>query len=386
MTTFRSLAAAVLLSLCLPEGAGTGPPAETPSPAATWRPARAGHTWAFPEDHWAHHAFRTEWWHLTGHLECGTGERRRFGYQFTVFRIGLLNRTPDLASDWAADTLIMGHAAITDLASGEHRFADLLHRVVPLLGGFGRYPDPLIAWARAPAGTAGTWSLRFNGEAFDFAMQDDARRFGFDLSTRPLKPLVMHGPNGLSRKGGDDDAASLYYSLTRLQTTGRVHLEGAACRVSGIGWMDREFGSHQLGEAQVGWDWFSLQLDDGRDLMLYLLRRADGRVDFRNGTLVDPGGAARYLNDAEWSVRVTETWRSPRTGARYPARWLIDLPGEDLRVEVLPRAPDQENRGSVPTAPFYWEGAVSVRGPGGAEVGRGYVELTGYGEDNRPPI
>ncbi len=146
--------------------------------------------------------------------------------------------------------------------------------------------------------------------------------------------------------------------------------------------MDKEFGSNQLDERQVGWDWFSLQLDDGREVMLYLLRDAAGRTDFARGTVVSRAGEARYLTREAWTVHPGGTWKSPSTGAAYPARWVVEIPGEGLRLEVVPEMADQENRGRL----SYWEGAVSVRDAGGSRVGRGYVELTGYGTKNRPGI
>ena len=150
--------------------------------------------------------------------------------------------------------------------------------------------------------------------------------------------------------------------------------------------MDKESGSSQLAEHQVGWDWFGLQLDDGRELMLYLLRDATGATDFAGGTLIAPSGETRYLEREDLAVDVGTTWTSPETGATYPAAWTLKIPSEDLRLDVRPEIADQENRGRLSGGLFYWEGAVAVRDASGAPVGRGYVELTGYGTDNRPAI
>jgi predicted secreted hydrolase len=354
--------------------------------AEEWKAARPDYAWAFPQDHWAREGYRTEWWYFTGHLSAEGDSTRRFGYQFTFFRVGLLRERPDLGSDWAARDLIMGHAAVSDLTGGRHLFSEALYRAVPLLGGFNAYPDSLIAWSRGPAGTDGEWTLRWNGEAFDFEMRDDAQGAAFRLSTRPLKPMVFQGPNGYSRKGRGPTAASQYYSFTRLRTEGALWLDGRRWRVRGESWMDKEFGSNQLGKDQVGWDWFSLQMDDGREVMLYLLRDAAGGVDFARGTLVTQAGEARYLTPEAWRVRAVKTWKSPHTGAEYPARWVVELPREGLRVEVAPELADQENRARLAGGLFYWEGAVSVRNSDGARIGRGYVELTGYGTRNRPGI
>ena len=351
-----------------------------------WRVARPDYPWAFPQDHWARPGYRTEWWYFTGHLATTGDAPRRFGYQFTMFRVGLLAELPARPSAWNAANLVMGHAAITDFASGRHRFSELLYREVPFLGGFGRYPDPLIAWSRAPAGTDGRWTLSWNGRGFDFAMVDRARGVAFELNTEPAKPLVFQGPNGYSRKGAGATAASQYYGFTRLRTAGALALDGATWSVRGESWMDKEFGSNQLGENQVGWDWFSLQLADGRELMLYLLRNKAGAVDFARGTLVAAEGMARYLEPRDWVVRSTETWTSRATGARYPSRWVVELPADGLRLEVVPELADQENRSRLVADLHYWEGAVRVLGGDGAAVGRGYVELTGYGTKRRPAV
>jgi predicted secreted hydrolase len=348
------------------------------SPLDEWKVARPAYEWSFPRDHWAHEGYRTEWWYFTGHL----GER--FAYQFTLFRIGVLRERPDLASSWTAKSFVMGHAALTDLVTKRHRFSEVLYREVPLLAGYGAFPEPRIGWSRAPAGTDDVWSLSWNGEGFDFAARDRSEGFGFRLSTRPKKPLVFQGPGGFSRKGEAEGAASQYYSFTRLETSGEVELGGERFEVTGESWMDKEFSSSQLASNQAGWDWFSLRLDDGRELMLYLMRAGDGSVDYANGTLVDGDGKASYLDRSAFEVEVLDHWTSPTTSARYPSKWRVRAADLDLRITV-PVA-DQENRSRLPRGVFYWEGAVRVETLDGKPMGRGFVELTGYGEGNRPPV
>jgi predicted secreted hydrolase len=349
----------------------------------TWKTAQPNYAWSFPQDHWARAGYKTEWWYFTGHLQAENG--RRFGYQFTFFRIGVLPAPPALNSDWRASNIIMGHAAVSDLSEQEHRFSEVFYRAVPLLGGFGSYPEPVLAWSRGPAGTNADWRLLWNGEAFDFEMQDAAARFGFSLSTRPVKPLVLQGPNGWIRKGEGTSAASQYYSFTRLATTGQVTIDGTPYRVTGQSWMDKEFGSNQLSKQQIGWDWFSLQLDDQREIMLYLLRDQKGHVDVAGGTVVQPGGQVQYLSRDAFSVTVQERWKSAHTSGAYPSRWVIAIPGENLEVEVAPEIADQENRSRLLPNLYYWEGAVIIR-QGGQPMGKGYVELTGYGTSSRPAI
>ncbi len=343
-----------------------------------WKVARPDYPWSFPRDHWAHDGYRTEWWYFTGHL----GER--FAYQFTFFRIGVLRERPDSSSSWTATSLVMGHAALTDLEAKRHWFSEVLYRETPLLAGLGSFPEPLIGWTRAPAGTDGLWSLKWNGEGFDFEATDESEGFGFRLSTRAKKPLVFQGPSGFSRKGHGEGAASHYYSFTRLETHGVVELGGERFEVTGESWMDKEFSSSQLAENQVGWDWFSLRLEDGREIMLYLMRGGDGTVDFANGTLVDVDGKASYLARSHFDVEVLDHWTSPSTSARYPSKWKIRV--ADLDLIATSAVPDQENRSRLPRGVYYWEGAVRVETVEGEPMGRGFVEMTGYGQGNRPPV
>jgi len=351
-----------------------------------WTPARPGYVWSFPQDHWARDGYKTEWWYFTGHLRTAGEPARRLGYQFTFFRIGVSPDAPARGSAWAASNIIMGHAALTDLETGRHRFSELVVRAAPLLAGFGRHPDPRIAWSVGPPGTPDQWRLRWNGEGFDFTMADAGQSFGFSLSTRPLKPVVFQGPGGVSRKGEGATEASHYYSFTRMATTGTVRVDGKEWEVSGASWMDKEFGSNQLGEDTQGWDWFSLQFDDGREVMLYLLRSRDGGTRYAGATLVDSTGAVRYLGPGEWKLNATRQWTSPATDAEYPAGWTLDVPSAAIRAVITPRLANQENRSALIPNLFYWEGSVRVETESGARIGQGYVELTGYGENSRPPI
>ena len=361
--------------------AGAGIPA-----VHAWTPAKPGYVWSFPRDHWAHEPYKTEWWYFTGHLRTVDEPVRRFGYQFTFFRIGVSQDAPRSGSAWAATDVIMGHAALTDLETGRHRFSEVLVRAAPLLAGFGRHPDPRLAWSVGPPGTPEPWRLHWNGSGFDFSMNDAGKSFGLSLSARPLKPLVFQGPGGLSRKGEGATEASHYYSFTRMAATGTVRLDGKELAVSGTSWMDKEFGSNQLGEDTSGWDWFSLQLDDGREVMLYLLRSRNGETRHAGATLVDPKGGVRYLRPGEWTLNVTGQWMSPVTAAPYPAGWTLEIPSAGVRTVITPKLADQENRSVLIPNLFYWEGSVRVESRSGERLGQGYVELTGYGENSRPPM
>ena len=374
-----------LVAVGAPARQDPSPAAAPPAPGrAAWLAARPDFAWRFPRDHWSHRGYRTEWWYFTGHLAGPADTVARFGYQFTVFRVGLLPDSPAWRSSWTATDLVMGHAAVTDLRTGRHVFSEVLYRAVPLLGTFGPPGDPRIAWSLAPPGTPGRWTLAWNGAGFDFAMRDDPQGIAFALSTRATKPLVFQGPNGYSRKGATGGAASQYYSFTRLATSGILHVGAETLTVRGESWMDKEFGSNQLAGDQVGWDWFSLQLADGRDLMLYVLRDSTGGVSHARGTLVAPDGRATWLGAAEFSVTASARWRGP-AGTEYPARWRVRVPLAGLDLEVEPRLAAQENRSRLVPGLAYWEGTVDVRA-NGHRAGRGYVELTGYGARTRLPL
>lgn len=350
-----------------------------------WRPASSLYDWSFPEDHWAKREYRNEWWYLTGHLESTDEERRRFGYQFTFFRIGVVPDPLPLDSDWATGHLIMGHAAVSQLDEKKHWFSEVLYRENPHLGVFPAFPNPVIAWSLAPSGTEGKWSLRWNGTAFDFTAVDQNQEFSFRLTSRPLKPLVFQGPGGFSPKSKNANSASLYYSFTRLQTKGEMEIAGQVYRVTGESWMDKEFSSNVLSDDQSGWDWFSLQLNDDSELMLFRLRDLQGKTDFSWATHISPGGKATYLKDRGWELVRTDSWESP-SGAVYPSRWDLSVPSVASNLEVVPAFPDQENRSRLVPGLNYWEGSVRVLGPDGVPVGRGYAELTGYHQSGRLPL
>ncbi|HEX9055039.1 MAG TPA: lipocalin-like domain-containing protein [Gemmatimonadales bacterium] len=364
--------------------AGPGPGGAAAS--TSWAAADPAHVWAFPRDHHAHPEFRNEWWYLTGTLETEGEPVRRLGYQLTFFRVGLLSRAPALDSSWSTGAAVMAHLAVTDVAAGTHAFAEVLWRAMPLLGGFGGPADPVLAWAVSPPGTGGRWALRLDRGVFALSARDEATGIGVDLTATPARPLVLQGPNGYSRKATQPGFASLYYSFTRMATAGTITVGGRTYRVRGTSWMDRELGSSQLAPEQVGWDWWSLRLADGRDLMLYLLRRADGAVDFRRATLVERDGRPRYLAAQAWTVSPLGRWRSETSDAEYPSGWAVSIPESGIRITVEPELRAAENVSRRVPGLSYWEGPVRIIGPDGKPAGDGYAELTGYGKRTRPPI
>jgi predicted secreted hydrolase len=370
----RSSAAAAAAALVAGVAAGAAP---------GFRPAPPDHRWEFPRDHRAHPGFRDEWWYFTGVL---ASDDRRFGYQLTFFRVGLVPERPALDSGWAAADAVMAHLAVTDLSSGAHVFSEVLWRAVPPLGGFAPSPDPLLAWARAPPGSEGRWTLSLERGTFRLAAADAGRGIALDLAAVASKPVALQGPNGWSRKSVAEGYASLYASITRLATSGTIAAGGRVHRVRGESWMDHEVSSSPLAPDQVGWDWFGLRLDDGRDLMLYLLRRADGAIDHATGTLVARDGAVTVLGPGAFTVRALGRWRSPVTGAEYPSGWTVEVPGAVPELRVEPEVRAAENVSALARGLFYWEGPVRTTDAAGRRTGEGYVELTGRGAGSRPPL
>ena len=334
--------------------------------------ATAPREFRFPADHGPHPEFRHEWWYFTGNLRAPEG--RRFGYQLTFFRFALSPAPPDRRSRWATTQAYMAHFAVTDVQGNRfHHFERTGRGALGLAGATAR---PFRVWLD-------DWSAE-GGESSTLPVRLRAAEGGasVDLVLDTARPIVAQGDRGLSRKSAAPGNASHYYSMTRLATRGTVRVDGVSFPVEGNSWLDREWGTSSLEKGQVGWDWFALQLSDGRDLMFYRLRRGDGGSDpFSAGTLVLPDGSYRPLSFDEVKIETLESWRSPEGGARYPSRWRLRLPSEGLELDVIPRTADQELRTTV----RYWEGAVGVRGASRGEPvgGEGYVELTGYGETGR---
>ena len=332
-----------------------------------WARAQPGYAWQFPRDHGSHPPYGIEWWYYTGNLAAADG--RAFGYQVTFFRFGV-DPAPENPSRWAVRDLYMAHLALSDLSGARHLVAERLDR-----GSLG--------WAGARSGTLdvwnGDWRVGLDGDRHHLDARDGS--FGVDLYLEPGKGPTRHGADGFSRKGAAAGNASYYYSMTRMPTAGRVRIDGEWLEVSGSSWMDHEFGTSFLEPGQVGWDWFSIQLDDGSDLMLFQLRRADGQADdYSAGTWVSADGTATALERGDLRLLPGRRWSSPSSGAAYPVEWRVELPARQAHFDVSAAFDAQELRTAASTGVTYWEGAVRVSGQvAGREVaGRGYLEMTGY--------
>jgi predicted secreted hydrolase len=337
--------------------------------------ARAPYHFRFPRDHAAHPQYRSEWWYYTGHLAARDG--RRFGYEATFFRIALRPGDPEPAlgqSRWRGNQLFAAHLALTDESSGRFLYAERIAREALGMG---------AAAADRLRVHVDDWNL--SGETLwpanreRMTVRASAGTFGLELEQLPEKAPAIHGQGGVSRKGACASCASHYYSYTRLATTGTLAYGGERLPVAGLSWMDHEFGSDELEPDQVGWDWFSLQ-GDGREIMLYRLRRRDGGTTPQSsGSLIERNGRVRPLALGDFFIDATGRWVSPHSGGTYPSGWRVRVPLANLDLVVTPAVLDQEL--VFPAQKLaYWEGAVDIRGSAGtrAVAGEGYVELTGY--------
>lgn len=330
-------------------------------------------TFVFPRDHGPHNDYRTEWWYYTGNLQDTAGNA--YGYQLTFFRSALAAQEPQRTSELATNQVYMAHFALTDAVRGEHESFERFSRGAGGLAGAQGEPSFQVwleDWSAVQVGEGEQPPMRLlaNAEGQDGPV-------ALDLTLRQTRPPLLQGDQGLDQKGPEPGNASYYYSLVGLETSGVITSAGNAVEVTGLSWMDHEFGTSALSGDAVGWDWFSLQLDNGAALMTYLIRTADGGFAKAKGALAWPDGSQSPITQDDFTIEVTGEWVSPRTGFRYPSGWRMTLPQEDAVLEVTPLIPDQEMDVSF----IYWEGAVHVSGTwGGAAVsGQGYIELTGYG-------
>ncbi len=338
--------------------------------ADQWKVVEGPWSWSFPRDHGAHPEYRTEWWYFTGNLRDGTG--RRYGYQLTFFRQGIEVQTGEKRNPWSVRDVHLAHFAVTEVTARRFWYHDRASREGPGLAG-------------AREGVMDVWNLNWWAKMEGTRIALSARHKGLelDLELEPAKPIVFHGDRGLSRKGPGRGQASYYYSFTDLRAKGSLKTPALErpVAVTGVGWFDQEFGSNQLAPDQVGWDWFSIHLSDGRDLMIYHLRKKDGSVEpASSGTLIEPSGKSTHLSLADFRLSVASRWKSARSGGTYPSRWRLEVPkaGIDLSLAVLVQ--DQELATEGSTGVTYYEGVVGGQGTSsGREVAvEGYVEMTGY--------
>lgn len=382
---FRSILALILfvslLTACAPDAAppvASASVVEAMSAASTegYARATAPRPFTFPADHGPHAEYATEWWYYTGNLTGGDGAASGadYGYQLTFFRSAVTPEMVERESDLAASQIYMAHFAVTDGAGRRHHSFDRFSRGAGELAGATGDPGYAV-WLedwQATEISPGVQELRAQADGPDGPI---AIAFTLTESREP----VLHGDAGLSQKGPEAGNASFYYSLVGLETAGSITLGPRTVDVAGLSWFDHEFGTSALSGDAVGWDWFSLQLDNGGVLMFAQIRSRTGAAqDIFEGALVAPDGTQRTILPADFVLTPTAQWTSPRSAATYPVAWAVTFPELAIDLTITPLIQDQE----MAVTFTYWEGAVAATGTyaGAPITARGYVELTGYAE------
>ena len=325
-----------------------------------------------PADFGAHPDSRIEWWYLTGGLDAGP---RSWGFQITFFRAATgLGGTADAASDanrFTARQIVFAHAAVTDLAQRRLRHDQRIAR-----SGFGIAAADegetrlvLRDWRLARAQAEGR--SRYTAVA-----ASDSGGFAFRLALEATQPVLLQGVRGLSRKGPRSAQSSRYYSEPQLAATGTLELDGRTVAVTGRAWLDHEWSDSFLDASAVGWDWIGMNLDDGSALTAFRLRRADGSTLWSGGSFRAAGSTVRDFADGEVVLTPGRVWLSPASQGRYPVEWRVATPVGAFAVRAL--QDDQELDSRASTGAVYWEGLSALEGDGGRQVGRGYLEMTGY--------
>lgn len=341
------------LSLCCMMGAAH----------TVYAPVTAGHPLRFPEDLGSHPRFRTEWWYVTGWLETAAGES--LGFQITFFRT-----KPDIdagnPSDFTPRQIMVAHCALSDPKRGRLWQDQRIRRAA--FGLAGAAPGDTDVWIDR-------WSLKRTAQTYIARIA--AEDFSFDLALSETQAVLINGADGVSRKGPQPQAASYYYSLPHMRVAGNISRQGRPSRVTGEAWFDHEWSSEYLDAEASGWDWIGINLQDGGAVMAFQIRGSDGKPRWAGGTIRSGAGVSQILKPEDVEFRARRRWTSPRTGIVYPVEWTVRADGRELRL--MPLFDDQENDTRLSTGAIYWEGAVRAF-EDNSEVGRGYLELTGYGE------
>ncbi|NJR49972.1 MAG: hypothetical protein HC780_10785 [Leptolyngbyaceae cyanobacterium CSU_1_3] len=351
-----------------------------PVDTTAFRKATTPQTWHFPEDFGPHEDYQTEWWYYTGNLQTEAG--REFGFQLTFFRQGLAptvaqtivpktaESTQSPQSQWRGNQIYSAHFTISDIAQKNFYPYDRFSRNRIALAG--AIADPYHVWLE-------NWSATEIAPG-QVRLEATTPEVALDLMVEQTLPPILQGDRGLSIKGLEPGNASQYYSLVQQPTKGALTINGQTFTVKGLTWKDHEYSTSSLSPGTVGWDWFSMQFNNGSALMLYLLRHDDGSLETTSaGTYISADGKTTPLTFQDWQVKVLSTWKSPQTKAVYPAKWTIAIPKLDLTLQAQPLMPNQELKTQTAT---YWEGAAAFEGSQKDQPlqGRGYIELTGYAD------
>ncbi|HUB82962.1 MAG TPA: lipocalin-like domain-containing protein [Bryobacteraceae bacterium] len=329
--------------------------------ALHYKLALPGYHYQFPRDHFSHPDYRTEWWYYTGNLRGRGGHR--YGFELVFFRQGQDRGPAQNPSAWRVDDLYLAHLALTDIDAGGFRYTRRLNRAGPGIAGVSF--DQGRIWN-------GNWQVRWDKTTDSQQLTATAEGIQFSLRLTPLIPAVINGENGVSRKAAGVGRASYYVSFPRMAVEGR--LNGA--EVGGTAWMDHEWFTESLDPSQQGWDWFSVQLENGANIMLFDLRDAGGAIDpYSSGTFIAKDGSATHLKRTDFHLEPLDYWSSPKTHARYPVKWRISIPAMNISLECVAAVKNQELVSEDTPGLTYWEGAVAYSG---SSRGVGYLEMTGY--------
>ncbi len=334
-----------------------------PAEAGIFEPVTLGSRLAFPKDLGSHPGFRTEWWYVTGWLTTPQGES--LGFQITFFR-----SKPDIdeknPSAFTPRQLLIAHCALSDPKRGRLWQDQRIRRAG-------------LGLADASEGDTDvrieSWSLKHAAQSY--VAKIDADEFSLDLTLTETQAVLINGEGGISRKGPEQHAASYYYSLPHVRVAGNISRGAARSQVAGEAWFDHEWSSSYLDTDSAGWDWIGINLDDGAALMAFQIRGLDGAPRWAGGTLRSADGSLQVLQPTDLAFRAGRRWHSPRTGIAYPVEWSVRA-GE-RQFQLKPLLDDQENDTRLSTGSIYWEGAVQAF-EAERSVGRGYLELTGYGQ------
>lgn len=331
-----------------------------------------------PRDLYAHRNAQTEWWYYTGHGETDSG--RRFGFELVFFKRRTdLDKFNVVPLRLFGNPIFFAHFAMTESDRKKFNYS---HRK----SANGMFDLPASASESHFHLRLGDWSLRESHGAH--ILRATAGEIVFEADLKPEKPAVLNGRDGLGVSYKDEGEASRYFSYTRMAMEGDLIIDGAAEHFTGSAWMDREFGTWEPTENQKGWDWFSVQLNNGCELMCYQLRNSRNEASpHSSGTFVNELGEFTHLTSDDFTIEPTDTWTSPHTGAVYPSGWKLRVPKMELELDVTPVMRDQELDTRGTTMIVYWEGACEVSGNAGgaAADGRAYVELVGYDRSHDEP-
>jgi len=321
---------------------------------------------SLPDDLAAHYWAQTEWWYYTGHLKGNDG--KDYGYEITFFkRIANEDKVPVLfipvPAYWLKDVPMIAHFAVTDITDGKFHASEVDNLFGRLKADDKKYDVQVDKWT----------GREENGKQI---LHAEMKGYSVDLELEPVKPAALHGENGIVNKGGK--YSNYYYSFTNMKTSGTLTIDGNPIKVEGKSWMDHEFGTMKMAYPKVGWDWFSVQLDNNHELMLFSIRDAhDRNNDHVGGSFVLPDGKTIPLKKDDIDIKVLDYWHSSKTDADYPALWEVTVKSLDLKLKVSPLIAGQElNLKPTP----YWEGGVKISGTHNnlPVQGEGYVELVGY--------